>query len=206
MNDRQPVAPPEILIWRRRTIDQSISMHAALRDRAVRISTAITLTLLCSGAISAALAFAGTDTVLQLVGIDLTKSVWLGIFSIVVFMGSLIELVTDHRGVARQHGAAVRLLADLKSQYHQAEPDAHGEWADTVNALTARDSEVMTQIPAIPESRFNTLKARHLRKVEVSKILSASPGLSERQARRRLRKSLRNTPQVAGGSPEAPAK
>lgn len=198
MNAHQPPAPlPNELLRQRQLVDQTASMHAALRDRASMISTTITLVLLCGGAISAALAFAGTDTALELVGVSLTRSVWLGIFSVVVFIGTLVELVMDHRGVARQHGSAVRLLADLKSAYRRAEPGSEGDWSPAMVALTTRYDDVMTQIPTIPEARFNALKARHLRKVEISKLLSDTPGLSERQARRRLQVRLR----AAGKSP-----
>lgn len=166
-------------------------MHATLRDRAARVATVITVTLLCASAIGTALAFAGNDTAVRLLGVQATKSTWLGVLSVGVFCGTLAELVTDRRGVARRHDAAVRLLADLKSEYRQAAPDEDGNCTAAQTRLTERYDHVMVAIPPIPEARFNDLKARHLRKVETSRLLSAHPGLTARQARRRLKQRLR---------------
>jgi hypothetical protein len=49
----------------------------------------------------------------------------------------------------------------------------------------------MDSIPEVPDLMFNRLKAVHLRKVEISKILSEHPGLKLRQARRTLEKRLK---------------
>ncbi len=48
----------------------------------------------------------------------------------------------------------------------------------------------MDAIPPVPEARFNDLKARHLRKVEISKLLSKHPGMTARQAKKELKKEL----------------
>lgn len=197
-----PARPAE-LERQRRLVDQMVTMHAVLRDRARRISIAISIVLLSGSIVSAALAFAGDDTRLELVGIGLTRSTWLGVFSVLVFVGTLVELVTDYRGVARQHSSAVRMLSNLKAQYQRAAPDAHSDWTAAATALSARYVDVMAQLVPIPESRFNNLKARHLRKVEISKLLSATPGLSERQARRRLDQRLQAP--AAEQSPTTPS-
>lgn len=187
-----PASSPDGLRNQERLVDQSLSMHAALRDRATRVAAVITVTLLCASAIAVALAFAGDDTTVRLLGVQASKSTWLGGFSVAVFCGTLAELVADRRGVARRHDAAVRLLADLKSEYRQAAPDEHGSWTAAQSRLTERYDQVMGVISPIPEAHFNNLKARHLRKVEISKLLSAHPGLTVRQARRRLNQRLRD--------------
>lgn len=185
------VPVPDEVTRQQRLVDQALSIHAALRDRANRVATITTVTLLCASAIGTALAFAGDDTPLQLLGLQATTSTWLGAFSVVVFCGTLSELVTDRRGTARRHDAAVRLLADLKSEYRSAAPDGDASWTTAQGRLRERYDHVMGLVPPIPEARFAGLKARHLRKVELSKLLSAHPGLTVRRARRRLDRRLR---------------
>ena len=57
--------------------------------------------------------------------------------------------------------------------------------------LSKHYEAVMGSIPEVPDLAFNRLKAAHLRKVEISKILSDQPGLSVRKARRTLKKRLK---------------
>ena len=80
--------------------------------------------------------------------------------------------------------AAVALLTTLKGEYREA-ISASAE-ADVAARLANRYLDVVTRIPEIPERLFNRLKARHLLKVEVSRELSAHPGISSRRARRRV--------------------
>lgn len=171
-----------------RLVDQAASMHAALRDRAAGASTAITVLLLCASAVGTALAFAGNDDSVRLLGVEASKATWLGALSVTVFCGTLAELVLDRRGAARRHGEAVRLLAGLKAAYRQVAAD--GDWDTAAPRLSERYGQVMDAVPPVPEARFNDLKARHLRKVEISKLLSERPGLTVRQAKKELKRRV----------------
>ncbi len=171
-----------------RLVDQAASMHSALRDRASSSTTAITVVLLCASVFSIAFAFAGDLQHVTLLGMTAARSTWLGILAVLTFCGTVADLVTDRRGVARKHDSAVRLLADLKNAYRSTNP---GEPPlDRQVRLTAHYQAVMAELPPIPERRFNQLKAKHLRKVEISRILSANPGMTERQARADLRRRI----------------
>jgi len=120
---------------------------------------------------------------------------WKSTLAVLTFCGTVADLVADRRGVARRHDSAVRLLADLKSAYRLTTP---GESPlDRQARLTARYQAVMAELPPIPEHRFNPLKAKHLRKIEISKILSANPGMSEWQGPRRFA----SAPSVIGVPP-----
>jgi hypothetical protein len=164
-------------------------MHSLLRDRAARTTTWITVTLLGASVFSIAFAFAGDIHDVEILGVSAARSTWLGVLAILTFVGTLIDLVTDHRAVARSHESAVRLLADLKADYRQTDP------SETPPAraarLTSRYQSVMAQIPPIPEKAFNKLKSAHLRKVEISKILSANPGMKARAAEAALDRRLK---------------
>ncbi len=186
--DPQPAPVPDRVLRQRRLVDQAMSMHAALRDRAAQTSTTITVVLLCASAAGTAFAFAGDNQAVQLLGLQASRSTWLGVLSVVVFCGTLVELVTDRRGAARRHDAAVRLLSDLMSAHREAPVD--GDWAEVQARLTERYDQVTDRIPPIPESRFNKLKSQHLRKVEISKLLSEHPGITVKQAQRLLKQRL----------------
>lgn len=85
----------------------------------------------------------------------------------------------DLRGKAHERDAAVRALAALKGEYRGADLDDAAVGA----RLGARYVAVADAVPPIPERRFVRLKAAHLRKVELSKILSSRPGIGPVRAR-----------------------
>lgn len=169
-----------------RLVDQAASMHAALRDRAALATTVITVVLLSAAVFSIAFAFAGDIKHVTLLGVTAARSTWLGVLAVLTLCGTVADLVTDRRDAARRHDGAVRLLAGLKADYRFSDPAETA--ADRQTHLTDRYQAVMAQLPPVPERQFNKLKAKHLRKVEISKILSANPGMTERQARANLRR------------------
>ncbi|MGM0356374.1 hypothetical protein [Streptomyces sp. ECR3] len=101
---------------------------------------------------------------------------------------TLIDMVVDWRGNAQRHGDAVRQLAALKAEYRT--PPAPGDEVAEKDRLSQRYQAVMDALPPIPEGYFLSLKASHLRKVEISKILSQNPGMTPRQASRELNRRL----------------
>lgn len=176
-----------------RLLDQMATMHAELRDRARRVALTLTISTLCGSVVATAFAFAGGDDQISIAGIEAKRSTILGWFAVVVFVITLVDLVLDRRSTARGHSDAVRALTDLGAEYRSRSEES-GE-------LSRRYRETVQHVPPIPERDFNRLKARHLRKVEVSKTLSRYPGLSERQARSLVRDSAaRKAREMKGGS------
>ncbi|MFF7134363.1 hypothetical protein ACFZBZ_18640 [Streptomyces sp. NPDC008196] len=102
----------------------------------------------------------------------------------VTFAATLIDMVLDWRGIAQRHDDAVRQLASLKMEYRTA--PLPGEEEQERDRLSQRYQVVMDSIAPIPDNKFNSLKSLHLKKVEISKILSSNPGMTLRQARREL--------------------
>lgn len=182
----------------RRVIDQMITMHADLRDRAARRGRGLTVGILIASTISAVLAFSGTEEKIRLLMFEASSSVWLGVLGTAVFIASLIDLVLNHRGVADQHSNAVGRLSELKLEYGSFSQAPAEEKHQALKYLQQRYSEVMSTIAPIPEAEFNRLKAKHLRKVEISKILSKFPGESVRGAERRLKSRLKEQPTNEG--------
>lgn len=169
----------------RRLVDQSASMQAALRDWDRAVGTGLVCLVLIGSVVALAFAFAGGDEPVTLLGVRARRATWLGWLAVGTFAVTLLELVLDPRGAARRRADAVKALAALKGEYRSVtEPVGATEAA----RLTERYGEVMAAVPEVPNVMFNKLKAAHLRKVEVSRILSERPGLSSGQARRALRR------------------
>ncbi|WP_291755655.1 hypothetical protein [Cellulomonas sp. 73-92] len=135
-----------------------------------------------------AFAFATNDDVVTIAGLDAQRATWLGWLAVVAGALSTIDLIIDRRGAARRRGEAVALLSALKAEYRAA---AQGLGEPEAARLEGRYIDIVTRIPEIPERLFNRLKAKHLLKVEVSKELSAHPGISSLRAR--IRVALRAT-------------
>jgi hypothetical protein len=163
----------------RRLVDMAVSMHAALRDRYTRLGLGLLLVVLGASALGLAFAFAPGDPKVTVLSVEAERSIWLGWLALCTFVVTLADLVLDLRGKARERDSAVRALAALKAEYRSA------DLADPDDAarLAARYAAVTDAVPPIPERRFLALKAAHHRKVELSKIVSARPGIRTVRAR-----------------------
>jgi len=174
-----------------RVIDQTTSMQAVLRDRDARIEYALTSAMVVLSMIGVAFAFATDRSELTLLGVEASRATWLGLLAVLAGIVGIVDLVADRRGAARRRGEAVVLLSSLAAEYRQALTGQLDE--SEVARLNGRYVEVATRVPEIPERQFNRLKARHLRKVEISKELSRNPGLAARIARRRVMKRAKGS-------------
>jgi hypothetical protein len=182
-------ADQEEIRRQRRLVDQAISMQSALRDWDRAFGTLLVCVVLIGSLIGVAFAFAGGGQTVSIVGIRAQRVTWLGWLAVIIFAITLVELVLDPRGAGRRRAQAVRALGALKGEYRTTV--TAGQAHETAERLSQRYEAVMSSIPEVPEPLFNRLKAAHLRKVEVSKILSDKPGLRPRQARRALKRRLK---------------
>jgi hypothetical protein len=164
-----------------RLIDQSISMHAALRGRNQLIGTLLICAVLTALVVVVAFAFAGPNSSVTILRVTASRATWLGWLAVGSAALTLIELVLDRRGAAQRHASAVRVLAVLKAEYRV--PPKPGEEAALAARLGERYVQAMDTVPPVPERSFNRLKAAHLRKVQVSKLLSENPGMAYWRAR-----------------------
>src|SRR5579859_5505772 len=85
-----------------RVLDQTLSMHAILRDRYSRLGLAVDLLLLACAVVFCASAFA-SDTVLSYVGSPEKVRYMLRAFSILAFMLSIVSLRVDWKGRSGSH-------------------------------------------------------------------------------------------------------
>jgi|SRR5215469_14303247 len=186
----EPAADVEIN-RQRRLVNQTASMQSTLRDWDRAFGTALVCVVLVTALIGVAFAFAGNGQTVTILGIHAARATWLGWLAVFTFTVTLLELVLDPRGASRRRAQAVQDLGALKGEYRAAAPG--GQAQQTPAQLSKHYEAVMGSIPEVPDLLFNRLKAAHLRKVEISKILSEKPGISLRKARRILKKRLKTS-------------
>ncbi len=168
----------------RRVTDMLVSMHSDLRDTYARRATATTSAILVLTALGATAAFANGAVPLTILGLSAARATWAGFLTFGTFALVLVDLVLDHRGAESRHADAAKRLAELKARFREPYDPA------TAASLAQRYEEVTDEVEQIPGRSFDRLKSRHLRKVEVSRLLSQHPGLSVHGARRILRTRL----------------
>lgn len=166
----------------RRVLDQLTTMHALLRDRFLRRSTALTLSTLALAALAVSLAFASHATDLTLFGIDAKRATWIGWLSVLVLILTIADLKVDWAARSRAHRDAVIRLTDLKNRFRRARYVDSEATQDAVE-LALEYARVIDGLPAIPDRLFLKLKSAHIRKVEVSKMIDQMPGRNWRLLR-----------------------
>lgn len=157
-----------------RVLDLMLSAHSSLCERYRRRSIGLVLAVMALSILGATLALSD-DSSVRILSVNLESSEWLAILSGLVFFLSISELVLDLRGRAWAHEDAARRLGRLKGEFRRAEVDAVVVKTDGID-LDLEYDQTTSAIVEIPNSAFNRLKAKHRRKVEVSKRLDASPG------------------------------
>lgn len=160
-------------MWR--VVDMSLSAHSVLRDRYQRRELTVTLLVIALSIIGTGLAFIPGDGGLQVGPIEAPLRVWLGVLTALIFFLALVEWKVDWHRKTWMHQDAVSRLAELKGQFRTVTVKADS--ADTVPVnLQGLYHQVMSSIPAIPERQFISMKAKHHRKVLVSKLIDSHKG------------------------------
>jgi hypothetical protein len=161
-----------------RVLDQMLSAHSVLRDRYAKKALWLTVGLLALAVTLNAFVFVSDDVLGFFGGDPEGIRVWLGIVSVAILALSIAEFKVDWQGRASIHEDATRRLADLKAEFRAAKESLSEGHCESVLASLSRDySKVMDLLPPIPESQFIPLKARHLRKVRMSRELDDHPGV-----------------------------
>ncbi len=162
-----------------------LSMHSALRDRLRRKSLALDVTGLV-GSVFVVAATLIDPAVAGLLSVT-PESLKLGVAlaGIAIFSASLIALRVDWAQAAHNHQEAARVLSEVKSRGRiLGASDPSDE--DISRFLELADAR-LAALPPIPDTSFVSLKAKHVRKVKLSRLLDERPGASVRLAGLRLR-------------------
>lgn len=159
-----------------RVAQQTLSMHSDLRDQYARLGLGIEILLLVFTALASTTTFAGDEFYKTMhVGPDVGRLL-LGIASAVAFAGSLVLLLLDPRGRSARHGEIAAKWSALVLEFRRYKR-ADDTWLeDKASELADAYAETCDTCSPIPERKFNKLKSRYLRKVEVSRLKDRHPG------------------------------
>ena len=159
-----------------RVLNQTLSIHTLLRDKYNGLALILDLSLLACSVIFCATTFAGDDFYSKIGLLPETGRLVLGIASILAFSCSIISLRVNWKGKGANHSEAVKKLSDVAAQFRK-EQHENGAWTEGIEENLHNDYwNAMNNIVEIPANKFNKLKAKHLKKVEISKMISSSPG------------------------------
>jgi len=159
-----------------RVLKQTLSMHTMLRDRYVSLSLLVDLALLLGALVLCAATFVGEDILLGVGVTPQTSKYVLGGASVVVLFASLVELRAGWKAKADRHHKAADELTEVLAAFRAARQEDDSWPATSAENLRSLYWNAMRRVEPIPSRLFNKLKARHLRKVQVSKALDACPG------------------------------
>ncbi len=158
----------------KRVIDMMLTMHSVLSECYKWRNLLVEILLLVTSVMLLVTNFADASFLTR---IDLsadTVAWWGKAGAVVVFVVALIMLKVDWQGKASEHGRARDELVRLKGRCREVlgkgdDPAAFSEHQRVCNAT-------MAVLCPIPEKKFPKLKAVHLRKVEISRMISRYPG------------------------------
>lgn len=151
-------------------------MHATLRDRYARRALVVDLLLLASSVVFCASAFASDEALSHFGPTPSQVRYIIRVFSLLAFTLSLLSLRIDWKGRSAQHRDAAQKLSAALAAFTKHR-NVEGSWPPESAAELERIYwEAMHNSVPIPEADFVNLKANHLWKVELSKMLDANPG------------------------------
>jgi hypothetical protein len=160
-------------MWR--VLGMALSGHAMLRDRYQRRDRALVLIVLALSVIATALAFLSGESNVQIGPFSARLAVWLGVLTTIIFFLTLVDLVVGWRQKAWAHEEAAKRLSELKVRFRSV--GRSGDVVETGDVdLFAEYHQTMAAVPPISERQFLPVKAAHVRKVAVSKLISSHPG------------------------------
>jgi len=120
--------------------------------------------------------FAG-DRFYEIVGVDPQMGrLIVGFASLFAVITSVVLLIVDWEGEATRHSEAANIWSTVLRDFRTHRND-DGSWQEERRfELSAAYWEADRNSAHIPERVFNKFKARHLRKVATSKLISSYPG------------------------------
>lgn len=159
-----------------RVLSQTLSMHTALRDRYARRALIVDCLLLACSVVFCATAFA-TDAALAHFHFTPDQVRYaIRVSSVIAFMLSIISLRMDWKGKSASHRDAASRMSKALAAFRRNKAD-DGTWLPgCVGDLDSAYCEATDNSVPIPENAFVILKAQHLKKVELSKMLDSNPG------------------------------
>jgi hypothetical protein len=155
-----------------------LSAHSILRDRYNRRAAVLDLILLGVSILLCLTTFLD-PTILRAIGIGEEQGrIVLGVLSAVAFFVALMQWRVDWRDGGGEHRRAASSLGVLKARCRELRRRFRHQVgcadAEVVAWFNEMDGALVSLKP-IPDAQFTVLKACHMRKVEVSRLLDRYP-------------------------------
>ena len=158
-----------------RVLRQTLEMHSMLYEEYRLKATFSKILLLFCSVIFCATAFASDQLYLTLNLTPEISRIILGIASVLAFCFSPILFILDWQGKSVQHKDAIEKWSNVLKEFRKRRKD-NKTWSEyDSNILSEAYWEADRNTVIIPNRRFNGLKSRYLRKVEMSKLKSSYP-------------------------------
>jgi hypothetical protein len=161
----------------KKVLNMMITMHSILRDRYKRYDLIANILLLVSAVMINTLVFA-SDELFSFLSWNPSKSkIAIGIFSSITFTLSIVYLLVNWKEKMKNHGEAVVQLSILLHECRGIEDISEGQEKNLLfTSFSQKYSQITNILIKIPDSKFNYLKSRHCRKLELSRLIDNSPG------------------------------
>lgn len=174
MSDRAASIEDEIASLGRRA-DQTCTIHAFLRDRYT-----FRAQLLDYGLMASSTYLLGLSFVEPVVGVSISfgmdTRILIAILSLATFFLSIIQFKSDWKILAQAHADASSESAVVKSECRAVTKGTRAATVPELQRIRSRYDLIADTGAHIPESQFVKGKARHVRKVYLSKYLDSHPG------------------------------
>lgn len=158
-----------------RVVDLMTTAHAVLRDRYKWRSSILSVCMILTAVLLCGFTFSNSGTFLS-VGLDPDWAGFvMGIVSVVLLGLSICEWKVDWKAVSERHREAYDELASLKPKLRIAREAEINEIEKVAIKANKDFSKVCERIVPIPDRQFVSLKSKHLKKIELSKLLSRHP-------------------------------
>jgi hypothetical protein len=161
-----------------KVVDMMLTAHSVLAQRNAWRSEMLDL-LLIALSILLCLTALLDPSVLQTLSLGPEPArIALAVLSSLVFFLSLVQWRVDWKSSASEHVSARTELIELKREAQQLMISPVSEEGDFADREWLRDAAAtLGRLKPIPERQFAGLKARHYRKIELSKLVGDYPGV-----------------------------
>jgi hypothetical protein len=167
---------PDEIERRFRVADQMVTMYSVLRDRYSAWATGLTLGIMGSSVILCAVTFLPDDALVRVGLSPLGTKIVLGVFSSLILFLSIAELKVDWKQRSSLYGDAAENVAGLKAKYRDLRNSCEPSSPEVIHELAIQYDSVMASLPGVPDLQFVKLKAYHLNKIQLCRMIDSKPG------------------------------
>ena len=159
-----------------KVIDMMITMHSILAHRHARWSKILDFGIFAFSIILVSFTFLDPAVLSYSHIKPEVARIVIGLSSILIFLMSILSLIVDWKGKAVRHSDGFQKLVELKTKWKNVLTNFEEIEKKDLREFINKSSLIVSQLIPIPDTCFNKLKSHHLKKIELSKMISKHPG------------------------------